>query len=58
MEKKYKPQYKYKKENIVKISIDVKPELRKKFQETAIRNGEKPSTLIRKFIENYIKEEE
>lgn len=45
---------KYAKENLVKIGIDVKPEIKEKFYKKCKDNKTKPTTVLKDFINKYI----
>ena len=51
-EKEYK--VKWAKENMARIPLDVKQELKKEFYEIAYQNNEQPATLLKAFIQSYI----
>ena len=51
----YESQKKYAKKNLVKLGIDVKPEIRDKFRKVCEANGTLPSRVLKEFIEYYIK---
>lgn len=55
---KYYYQKKYAKNNLVKIGIDVKPELRETFKKCCELNNTNYSKVLKEFINNYIKENE
>lgn len=52
----YEAQKKYAKNNLVKLGIDVKPEVREQFKKACKENGTKPTKVLKEFIDNYIKE--
>lgn len=54
MEKKYISQKKYMKENLVKLGIDVKPEIRDNFRKACESNNTLPSRVLKEFILEYI----
>ena len=51
----YEAQKKYAKNNLVKLAIDVRPELREEFRKACQKNGTIPSKVLKEFVENYIK---
>ena len=51
----YEAQKKYAKNNLVKLGIDVKPEIREQFRKACERNKTIPSRVLKEFIERYIK---
>lgn len=55
MKDKYANQKKYMKKNLVKLGIDVKPEIREEFRKCCIKNNTLPSRVLKEFVENYIK---
>lgn len=54
MKDKFASQKKYMKENLVKLGIDIKPELREKFRNTCKSNNTLPSRVLKQFVEEYI----
>lgn len=56
MKDKYLSQKKYMKENLVKLGIDVKPEIRDKFRQCCKLNSTLPSRVLKEFVNNYIEE--
>lgn len=55
MKDKYANQKKYMKKNLVKLGIDVKPEIREDFRKCCMINNTLPSRVLKEFVENYIK---
>lgn len=55
---KYSSQIKYAKENLVKIGIDVKPEIREKFKKLCLDNNTNYTRVLKDFINDYIKKYE
>lgn len=51
---KYSAQVKYAKNNLVKIGIDVKPEIRNTFKEVCLNNNTTYTKVLKDFIYNYI----
>lgn len=51
---KYLSQKKYMKNNLVKLGIDVKPEVREKFRKACEINNTLPSKELKKFVNDYI----
>lgn len=56
MKDKYLSQKKYMKENLVKLGIDVRPEIRDEFRQCCELNNTLPSRVLKDFVNNYIKE--
>lgn len=56
MKDKYLSQKKYMKENLVKLGIDVKPEIRDEFRKSCELNNTLPSRVLKEFVNNYIEE--
>lgn len=56
MKDKYANQKKYMKENLVKLGIDVKPEIREEFRKCCELNNTLPSHVLKEFVNNYIEE--
>ncbi|MEF2641519.1 MAG: hypothetical protein U0O04_03910 [Clostridia bacterium] len=54
----YESQKKYAKNNLVKLGIDVKPEIREKFKTACTKNNTKPSRVLKDFVNDYIEEAE
>lgn len=54
MKDKYENQKKYMKENLVKLGIDVKPEIRENFRKACSINNTMPSRVLKEFINDYI----
>lgn len=52
---KYTSQKKYMKENLVKLGIDVKPEIREDFRKACAANNTIPSRVLKEFVNDYIK---
>lgn len=52
---KYTSQKKYMKENLVKLGIDVKPEVREDFRKACTANNTIPSRVLKEFVNDYIK---
>lgn len=52
---KYANQKKYMKENLVKLGIDVKPEIRQSFHDACYKNNSNPSRVLKDFVNEYIK---
>lgn len=50
----YEAQKRYAKNNLVKLAIDVKPEIREKFKEKCKANETNPSKVLKKFVKDYI----
>lgn len=55
MDDKYKSQKKYMKENLVKLGIDIRPEIRDAFRKACEKNNTLPSRVLKDFVEEYIK---
>lgn len=55
---KYSAQIKYAKVNLVKLGIDVKPELRDKFHLACKKNNTNASKVLKTFVNNYIEKNE
>lgn len=53
---KYKSQIKYRKNNLKQFNIDFNIDVLEKFKEVCRKKGEKPTTVIKKFVDNYIKD--
>ena len=53
-EDKYYHQKQYAKNNLVKLAIDVKPELREKFDKACKANNTNRSQVLKTFINDYI----
>lgn len=51
---KYDAQIKYAKNNLVKLAIDVKPEIRENFKKSCIANNTTPSAVLKNFVNDYI----
>lgn len=51
---KYKNQKRYMKENLVKLGIDVKPEIRDIFRKACEKNNTLPSRVLKDFVIEYI----
>lgn len=51
---KYAAQVKYAKNNLVKIGIDVKPEIRDTFKEICLDNNTTYTKVLKDFINDYI----
>lgn len=56
MKDKYLSQKKYMKENLVKLGIDVRPEIRDEFRKSCELNSTLPSRVLKEFVNNYIEE--
>lgn len=56
MKDKYSSQKKYMKENLVKLGIDVRPEIRDEFRKSCKSNSTLPSRVLKEFVNNYIEE--
>ena len=56
MKEKYANQKKYMKENLVKLGIDVKPEIREAFRKCCELNNTLPSRVLKEFVNNYLEE--
>ena len=54
MKDKFASQKKYMKKNLVKLGIDVKPELRENFRKACEMNNTKPSRVLKNFVIEYI----
>lgn len=54
----YESQKKYAKNNLVKLGIDVRPELREKFKKACEVNSTNASKVLKDFVNNYIEESE
>lgn len=54
MKDKLASQKKYMKENLVKLGIDVRPELRENFRKACEYNGTLSSRVLKQFVEEYI----
>lgn len=52
---KYANQKKYAKANLVKLGIDVKPEIRQNFHNACYKNNTNPSKVLKDFVNEYIK---
>ncbi len=52
---KYASQKKYIKNNLVKLGVDVKPEIREEFRKCCEANHTLPSRVLKEFIDEYIK---
>ena len=48
-------QAKYIRENYKRLSLDLKPDTLELFKQKCYENGTKPTTEIKKFIDDYIK---
>lgn len=55
MKDKFASQKKYMKENLVKLGIDVKPEVRDNFRKACLANNTMPSRVLKEFVNDYIK---
>ncbi len=55
MNDNYISQKKYMKKNLVKLGIDVKPEVRDDFRKCCELNNTLPSKVLKEFVNNYIK---
>ena len=53
-EDKYYYQKQYAKNNLVKIGIDVKPEIRAKFKSACLENNTTASRVLKDFVNDYI----
>lgn len=51
---KYYAQKQYAKRNLVKIGIDVKPEIRENFKQACSNNSTTPTKVLKDFITKYI----
>ncbi len=56
MKDKYANQKKYMKENLVKLGIDIKPEIREEFRKCCELNNTLPSRVLKEFVNKYIEE--
>lgn len=56
MKDKYANQKKYMKKNLVKLGIDVKPEIREDFRKCCMINNTLPSRVLKEFVNKYIEE--
>ena len=56
MKEKYANQKKYMKKNLVKLGIDIKPEIREEFRKCCELNNTLPSRVLKEFVNNYIEE--
>lgn len=54
----YESQKKYMKNNLVKLGIDVRPEVREKFKKACEDNNTNASKVLKDFVNNYIFESE
>ena len=54
----YESQKKYMKNNLVKLGIDIRPEVREKFKKACEDNNTNASTVLKDFVNNYIFESE
>ena len=54
----YESQKKYMKNNLVKLGIDVRPEVREKFKKACEDNNTNASKVLKDFVNNYIDESE
>ena len=54
----YESQKKYMKNNLVKLGIDVRPEVREKFKKACEDNNTNSSKVLKDFVNNYIFESE
>ena len=54
--KKQKKEANVTKKNLVKLGIDVKPEIREEFRKCCELNNTLPSRVLKEFINNYIEE--
>lgn len=54
MKDKFISQKKYMKENLVKLGIDVKPEIREQFRKACEANDTLPSRVLKEFVIDYI----
>ncbi len=54
----YESQKKYMKNNLVKLGIDVRPEVREKFKKACEDNNTNASKVLKDFVNNYISESE
>lgn len=55
-ESKYKSQQKHLREKYVRFPLDLKPDVLEAFRNACERQGTKPTTEIKKFINQYIAE--
>lgn len=53
-ESKSKTQQAYMRKNFVRFPLDLKPDVLEKFRTACEKNGTKPTTEIKKFIDDYI----
>lgn len=53
-ESKYQPQIKNLRKNYVRFPLDLKPDVLEAFRSACEKNGTKPTTEIKKFISQYI----
>lgn len=53
---KYKSQQMHIRKNYVRFPLDLKPDVLAKFKEKCAENNTKPTTEIKKFIENYCRD--
>lgn len=53
---KYKAQQKHLREKYVRFSLDLKPDILKAFRNACELQGTKPTTEIKKFINQYIEQ--
>lgn len=53
-ESKYRPQIKNLRKNYVRFPLDLKPDMLEAFRSACKKNGTKPTTEIKKFISQYI----
>lgn len=51
---RYAAQINYAKRNLVKLAIDVKPEIRENFHKACENNNIKPTKVLKDFVNNYI----
>lgn len=54
-ESKYKSQIKHLNEKYVRFPLNLKPDILESFKEACAYNGTTPTTQIKKFIEEYVK---
>ena len=55
-EGKYKAQQKYNRKHYVRFPLDLKPEVLEAFRAACQKNGSAPTTEIKRFIEEYIRQ--
>ena len=55
-EAKYKRQAEYNRKTYVRFPLDLKPEVLEAFRAACKKNGDVPTTEIKKFIQRYIEE--